>query len=59
MTKKTSKDKLMRLMGKYRLSCPMVARLIGVKPQTVRSWRSGRSPVPEYALTIIDLTYGR
>lgn len=29
---------------------PQVAFSIGVKPQTVKGWESGRSPVPGYAV---------
>lgn len=52
-----AKDKLRRLMKKHRLTSPMVAKMIGVQPQSVRQWMCGSRPVPEYALTIIQLTY--
>jgi DNA-binding transcriptional regulator YiaG len=50
---------LHKLMKKYKLTSPMVAKLIGVQTQTVRMWRCGLRPVPAYALKIINLTHGQ
>lgn len=52
-----ARDRLRRLMKKYKLTSPMVAKMVGVQPQTVRMWMCGVRSVPEYALTIITLTH--
>jgi DNA-binding transcriptional regulator YiaG len=44
-------------MKKHKLTCPKVAEMTGCKTQTVRTWRSGRYPVPAYALKIIELSF--
>jgi DNA-binding transcriptional regulator YiaG len=50
---------LKSLMKKHKLNCPQVAALLGRKPQTVRAWRSGRFPVPEFAITLLELRFGQ
>lgn len=59
MISEYGKEKLRRLMKKYKLTSPIVAKMIGVQPQSVRQWMCGSRPVPEYALTIICLTYDK
>jgi DNA-binding transcriptional regulator YiaG len=44
-------------MKKYKLTSPMVAKIVGVKAQSVRNWMCGLRPVPEYALKLIRLTH--
>lgn len=46
---------LKRLMKKHKKSCADIADLVKRKPQTVRSWRCGKYPVPAYAITILQL----
>jgi transcriptional regulator with XRE-family HTH domain len=51
--------KLRRLMKRNKLTSTTVAELIGCQPQSVRQWMCGLRPVPDYALKIIELTYGQ
>jgi DNA-binding transcriptional regulator YiaG len=59
MTTEAAREKLKRLMKKHKLTCPKVAEMTGCKTQTVRTWRSGRYPVPAYALKILELSFDR
>lgn len=49
------REHLLRLMSRYRLSCPEVAELLDRKPQTVRAWRSGHCPITDHTLALLEL----
>jgi len=36
----TNREKLISLMTEHNLKCPQVASMLGVKPNTIRVWRS-------------------
>jgi hypothetical protein len=51
----TRLEKLKRLMKTHHKNCPQIAELVGRKAQTVRTWRSGRYPVPAYVIRLLEL----
>jgi DNA-binding transcriptional regulator YiaG len=59
MNPESAQEALRRLMKKYKLTSTMVAKIVGVKGQSVRNWMCGIRPTPEYALKLIRLTYGK
>lgn len=50
-----ARAELLRIMDAHALNCPAVAELVGRRPQTVRTWRSGKYPVPAYVITLLHL----
>jgi hypothetical protein len=46
---------LKKLMKDHDLNCPSVAKLLDRKPQTIRTWRSGRYPIPDHAIKLLKL----
>lgn len=47
--------KLKRIMRDHHLKCRDVAELVGVKEQTVRTWRSGRHEIRESFFKLLPL----
>ena len=52
----TTRCELLMLMNKYDANCIEIARLLDVKPQTVRAWRSASGrPMPARAMELLRL----
>ena len=51
----TRRRTLLRLMDEHKKTSAEVAALVGRKEQTVRAWRCGQYPVPDYALRLLKL----
>jgi DNA-binding transcriptional regulator YiaG len=49
--------RLYRVMRDYHLSCRDVAEKVGVKEQTVRTWRTGRYGVPQSVILLLTQLY--
>jgi DNA-binding transcriptional regulator YiaG len=47
--------KLKAIMRRHNLTCAKVAELVSCKEQTVRAWRAGQNPVPDYVLRLLSL----
>lgn len=48
------KNELIKLMTRYRINCISVAKLISVKPNTVRVWRSkSKQDIPQQKFELL------
>jgi len=51
MTRDTARFR--RILKHYRLTCKDVAPIVGRKPQTVRRWKAGLTPIPRDCLVCL------
>lgn len=49
------RERLLQLMGQYRVSCRELAEMMDRKPQTVRCWRNGSVPLNDHTLAVVEL----
>lgn len=49
------REHLIALMGQHRVSCEELAAMVDRKPQTVRCWRSGHSPMSDHTIALVEL----
>lgn len=50
----TNREQLIQLMDQYQLHCPAVARILDVKSNTVRVWRTANAAqIPDTKLELL------